>query len=167
MSFIEVNNMAKKIYTPIVKVAKKLKKDRRTLVSRLERNGYKGIYVSNELCFNLDEKAWEIINAPIKPRCKTAKKNTPVKEEKPIETKAETQQENKAICGNCKYWKENNLNVSLGTTLGYCHFNPPFVVVIDKTKEDATRYVQQPLFPVTIASDWCGRFEVKEEAKQE
>lgn len=83
--------MDKEIYTPIIQIAEKLKEHKRTLTSRLERNGYKGIYIGKELCFKLDDMAWEILKAPVRHKYKN---RVPVQQELPLPT-AEPKQENR------------------------------------------------------------------------
>lgn len=83
--------MKKEIYTPIIKIAEKLNEHKRTLTSRLERNGYKGVYLGKELCFKLDERAWEILKVPVKHKYKN---RVPVQQELPLPT-AETKSENR------------------------------------------------------------------------
>ena len=84
--------MDKEIYTPIIQVAEKLHEHKRTLTSRLERNGYKGVYLGRELCFKLDDRAWEILKAPVKHKYKN--RRVFVQQELPLPT-AETQAENR------------------------------------------------------------------------
>ena len=83
--------MDKEIYTPIIQIAEKLHEHKRTLTSRLERNGYKGVYLGRELCFKLDDRAWEILKAPVRHKYKN---RVPVQQELPLPT-TETQEENR------------------------------------------------------------------------
>lgn len=57
------------IYTPIEEIALKRGEHVRTMSSRLERAGYKGVYIGKKLCFRMDENAWKVVSQPVKHKC--------------------------------------------------------------------------------------------------
>jgi len=62
-------------------------------------------------------------------------------------------------CGDCRFWLRNNP----ASIAGECHAMPPMMAgCLQKLPEDT--YPEDAVWPETRDSQWCGKFELSDEA---